>query len=109
MSFIVFGAAYLGFALLHNPVAIAVLFLFYGMYQGVFRAVGKAFAADFVPESLRAGGVGWYSTTVGLFQLLASLIAGLLWDKIGHVAVFYYGVVFSALGSAVLVLLVPKK
>jgi MFS family permease len=109
VSFIIFGAACLGFALLHHPVAIAALFLFYGLYQGVFRAVGKAFAADFVPESLRAGGVGWYSTTVGLCQLLASLVAGLLWDEVGHAAVFYYGVAFSILGSIALVLLVPKN
>src|SRR5881392_1334212 len=50
------------------------LFIFYGLYQGIFRAVGKAFASDFVPEHLRASGVGWYSTTVGLLQLVASVV-----------------------------------
>ena len=62
---------------------------------------------DFVPEHLRASGVGWYSTTVGLLQLVASVVAGLLWDRIGHAAVFYYGAAFAVVGSIGLLLLVP--
>jgi MFS family permease len=70
--------------------------------------VGKAFASDFVPEQLRASGVGWYSTTVGLLQLVASVVAGLLWDRVGHGAVFYYGAFFAVAGSIGLLLLTPK-
>jgi predicted MFS family arabinose efflux permease len=79
------------------------LFAFYGLYQGIFRAVGKAFAADLVPEHLRASGVGWYSTVVGVVQLLASLVAGLLWDRVGHAAVFAYGATFALIGSIALI------
>ena len=85
----IFAGAYLGFALTRNMAVIAVLFVVYGLYQGMFRAVGKALAADLVPAQLRASGVGWYSTTYGLLQLAASLAAGLLWDRIGHESVFY--------------------
>jgi MFS family permease len=106
-SFIIFAIAYLGFALTQNLFLIASLFVFYGLYQGIFRAVGKAFASDFVPEHLRASGVGWYSTTVGVMQLVASLIAGTLWDRVGHESVFIYGAVFAVLGSAALVWLIP--
>jgi MFS family permease len=88
-----------GFALTQNIFLIAALFVYYGLYQGIFRAVGKAFASDFLPDYLRASGVGWYSTTVGLLQLVASVVAGLLWDQIGHTAVFYYGAVFAAVGT----------
>ncbi len=107
-AFAVFLIAYLGFALTHNILVIAALFVFYGMYQGMFRAIGKAFAADLVPEHLRASGVGWYSTTVGLLQLAASLVAGLLWDRIGHTAVFYYGAAFAVIGGIGLLLLFPN-
>src|ERR1039457_2550155 len=105
-SFVIFLIAYLGFALTQNVLLVAALFVFYGLYQGIFRAVGKAFASDFVPEHLRASGVGWYSTTVGLLQLVASVVAGLLWDRIGHAAVFYYGAAFAVVGSIGLLLLV---
>ena len=108
-SFVIFLIAYLGFALTKNIVLVAALFVFYGLYQGIFRAVGKAFASDFVPEHLRASGIGWYSTTVGLLQLVASVVAGLLWDRIGHAAVFYYGAAFAVVGSIGLILLIPAK
>lgn len=108
-SFVIFLIAYLGFALTRNVLLVAALFVFYGLYQGIFRAVGKSFASDFVPEQLRASAVGWYNTTVGLLQLVASVVAGLLWDRIGHAAVFYYGAIFAVVGSIGLLLLIPAK
>jgi MFS family permease len=104
----IFLLSYLGFAITSTFVVISAMFVLYGLYQGIFRAVGKAFASDFVPEPLRASGIGWYSTTVGLLQLLASLVAGILWDRIGHPAVFYYGAVFALLGMVALIALIPN-
>jgi MFS family permease len=109
VSFVIFLVAYLGFALTQNVMVVAVLFGLYGLYEGIFRSVGKAFASDFVPDHLRASGIGWYSTTVGLLQLVASVVAGLLWDRIGHAAVFYYGAAFAVVGSIGLLLLIPSK
>jgi MFS family permease len=107
-SFAIFGVAYLGFALTQNPFLIVALFIFYGLFQGVFRTVGKTLASDFVPQPLRASGIGWYSTTVGVSQLVASVIAGFLWDRIGHTAVFMYGAGTAAAGSWALLACVPK-
>ena len=109
LSFVIFFIAYLGFARIRSVAVIAVLFMFYGLFQGIFRSVGKAFASDFVPARLRASGVGWYSTTVGLLELVASVAAGLLWDRVGHSAVFYYGATFAAAGSIGLLRLIPGK
>jgi MFS family permease len=99
---------YLGFAVTTKIVLLAALFIFYGLYQGIFRAVGKAFASDFVSDPLRASGIGWYSATVGLSQLVASVVGGLFWDRIGHAAVFYYGAAFAALGGIGLCVLIPR-
>ena len=107
-SFIIFMFTYLGFAQAKNVLIFGALFMFYGLYQGIFRAVGKAFASDFVSQNLRASGVGWYSSTVGLLELVASVVAGLLWDRVGHVAVFYYGAVSAFVGSIGLIVLIPK-
>ncbi|WP_297297636.1 MFS transporter [uncultured Methylovirgula sp.] len=106
-SFGVFGLAYLGFALTRQVLLIAGLFVFYGVYQGTFRAVGRAFAADFVPDHLRASGIGWYNTTVGLLQLVASLIAGQLWDHVSQESVFLFGAIFAVAGSLALIVLIP--
>jgi MFS family permease len=109
VSFVIFFATYVGFALTRNAVLIAVLFALYGLYQGIFRSVGKALATDFVPEQLRASGVGWYNTTIGLLGLVASIVAGLLWDHVGRAAVFLYGAVFAVVGSIALLALLPAK
>ena len=108
-AFIVFLIAYLGFARAHSVPVIAVLFVFYGLFQGIFRAVGKAFATDLVPEHSWASGVGWYSTTVGVLQLVASIVAGSLWDRIGHAAVFYYGATFALISCVALLTLMPGR
>jgi MFS family permease len=105
-SYVVFFVAYFGFALTKDVYLIGILFIVYGLYQGIFRTVGKALASDLVPERIRASGIGWYSSTVGILQLVSSVVAGLLWDQIGHAAVFYFGAVFAVVGAAGLLLLV---
>ncbi|PYD68948.1 MFS transporter [Komagataeibacter swingsii] len=108
VSFIVFLIAYLGFAVSRNIMLTAGLFVVYGVYQGIARSVGKALAADLVPTDLRATGIGWYSATTGLLQLVASVIAGELWDRVGHAAVFYNGAIFAVTGIIGLLILLPK-
>ena len=98
LSFIIFFITYLGFARAKSVLLILPLFVFYGLFQGIFRSVGKAFASGLVPEHLRASGVGWYSAMVGLLELVASIVAGLLWDQIDHAAVFYYGASLCRIG-----------
>ena len=103
----IFLVAYIGFALTRSVIVIGMLFVFYGLYQGIFRAVGKALASDYVPATLRASSVGWYNTIVGLSGLIASLVAGILWDHIGHASVFIFGATMAFVGSIALLLLVP--
>ncbi len=109
LVFTIFFFAYFGFARAQHVFLIGTLFVFYGLFQGIFRSVGKSFASDFVPAQLRASGVGWYNTSVGLLGLVANLVAGLLWDRVGHAAVFYYGAVFALLGIVALLVLIPGE
>lgn len=106
-AFLVFIITYLGFAFSSNIFLISFLFILYGSYQGIFRSVGKALASDLVPEQLRASGIGWYNTTIGLSTLFASIIAGQLWDRVGHPAVFLWGATFALAGT--LLLLIFRK
>lgn len=105
----VFLISYLGFALTTNVWLIALLFALYGLHQGVFRTIGKALASDLSPEGLRASGIGWYGATVGLAGLAASGVAGQLWDRVGHTAVFLLGAGSAVVGGFALVLLVPPE
>jgi MFS family permease len=108
LGLVVFVATYVGFGLTRRIELIAMCFVLYGIYQGISRSVGKALAADLVPESIRASGLGWYTATTGLTGLVASLVAGQLWDRIGHTAVFLYGASLGALGLIALLALVPS-
>ncbi len=107
--FLVFIGVYTGFGATVNVVLLGLLFAFYGVFQGVFRAVGKAFATDFVPVELRASGVGWYTTAVGLSGLVASVVGGILWTRLGPPATFFYGAGFGVAGTVALVFLVQER
>jgi MFS family permease len=108
-AYVIFLIAYLGFGLTENIALIAFLFVFYGLYQGISRMASKGLAASFVPEELRASGIGWFNATVGILQLIASLVAGVLWDRVAHAAVFFYGAIFTIIGIAALLALMPSR
>ena len=108
-SFAVAFLAYAGFALAGGVLSAALLFGLYGVFQGLFRTAGKALAVDLAPPELRASGVGWYGATVGVTALVASLAAGLVWDRIGHAAVFWIGAAFALLGGLAVTLLVRDR
>jgi MFS family permease len=109
LSLTIFLLTYIGFGVTRHIVVIACCFVLYGMYQGISRSVGKALAADLVPQSLRASGLGWYTATTGFLGLIASIVAGQLWDRVGHPAVFFYGATFAAVGVIALIGLVPAQ
>jgi len=106
-SIMIFFFTYLGFALTRNIAVIGVLFVFYGLYQGIIRSLGKALASDYVSDSLRASAIGWYNTTLGVCGLVASLLGGWLWDQVGHTTVFLFGAVFAAVGAIACMTLIP--
>lgn len=107
-ALVIFFIALVGFSQGKTLLVMAGLFVLYGVYQGTFRSVGKAFASDFVPGELRASGVGWFNTAVGLSGLIASILAGILYDKAGHPAVFLVAASFVALGAILLATLKQK-
>ncbi|PWT95153.1 MAG: MFS transporter [Bacteroidetes bacterium] len=109
IAFVIFLITYVGFAFSTNILVMGLLFVFYGLFQGIFRSVGKSFAADFVPAHLRASSIGWYSTIVGLSGLIASITGGILWDRVSHSAVFIYGAIVSFLACIVLLIFLPAK
>ncbi len=108
MAMAVFLVTYLAFAAFRSIAIVGPAFVFYGVFQGVFRAVGKSLAADFSPADLKASGLGWYGTAVGLTGLVGSVVAGQLWDRVGHAAVFYYGAAFAVLGAGATLALVRE-
>jgi predicted MFS family arabinose efflux permease len=65
--------------------------------------------ADSAPEPLRATSFGAFWFVSGVAALLASLGAGMLWDRHGPSATFITGAAVAAAALAMLVLLPERK
>lgn len=103
---VVFAAVYGGFSLATETWQVVALFAVYGLYIAATDGVGKAFAVDLVPRDLRATSIGLLGTLTGLAALVASSVAGVLWDAVGPQAPFILGAA-GALVSAGLFALLP--
>jgi predicted MFS family arabinose efflux permease len=60
--------------------------------------------ADTAPVDLRGTAYGFFNLVSGIAILMASVAAGLLWDRLGAAFTFYVGATFAALAWMGLVL-----
>ncbi len=105
-GFFVFGLVYLGFAAATGSAAVWPLFAAYGVTMALTEGVGRAFVSDFAPAERRGTFLGLYHTTIGLTAVVASVLAGVLWDQVGAAAPFALGAA-TGLAAAGLLLFVP--
>ena len=70
----------------------------WGLHMGMTQGLMAALVADAAPAALRGTAFGIFHLASGVALLMASLIAGLLWDRVGPHATFLAGVVFTTLG-----------
>lgn len=82
-GWLLYAAVYLGFAVAEAPWHTAVLYALYGAHYGLSYGTAKALVADLVPAERRGAAYGAYSATVGILDLPASLLAGVLWQGVG--------------------------
>jgi MFS family permease len=87
--------------------ALAALFVLYGVHKAALEPVQKTIAAELAPRAYRASVLGAFQMVIGLAALPASLLAGLLWDKIGRKTPFYVSLGLTA--AAALLLLFVKE
>jgi MFS family permease len=68
----------------------------WGLHMGLTQGVLAALIAATAPERLRGTAFGVFGLIAGLATLIASVLAGLLWDRIGAEATFLAGGAFAA-------------
>jgi MFS family permease len=102
-GFIIYAIVYYGFGVTTSMGAIVALFALYGLYSAATDSIQKAFISDMIDKNKKGTGLGIYNALLGITLLPASLIAGLLYDKINSSVPFYFGAV-TALISAVMML-----
>lgn len=101
LGFLLYAGIYLGLAFAPSPHYVWLLFAIYGLFKGMSEGVQRAYLATLAPEDRKATAFGIYHASVGLALLPASIIGGILWDRIGPSATFIYGAV-AALSAMVL-------
>jgi MFS family permease len=106
LGFILFSLVYYCFAIADSVVTIWVLFAFYGIFMGLTEGVQKAFLATIIPSDFKATAFGIYNTVVGLAMFPASLIGGLLWDRVSPSATFYYGAITAATSALLFIIFI---
>jgi MFS family permease len=110
-----FGVLSMGFALLlmadlflalgGNIGVVLLGAVLWGLHMGLTQGLLSALVADTAPPELRGTAFGMFNLVTGLAMLMASVIAGSLWDNIGPRGTFLAGALFTAAALAVLPLL----
>jgi len=93
---VLFVIVYTGFAVNHNMIIFIVLFFLYGLYAAATDSVSKAWISNIAPKSETATAIGTYMGFQSITTLVASSIAGLLWDQYGAVVAFMVTAVVTA-------------
>ena len=74
----------------------------WGLHMGFSQGTLATLVADTTPAALKGTAFGVFNLVSGLALLLASVIAGWLWQAYGAAMAFYAGAVFSALSLLLL-------
>lgn len=80
----------------------------WGIHMGMTQGLLASMVAATAPADLRGTAFGFFNLISGVGLLLASLVAGLLWDQLGAAFTFYAGAGFALL-TLIGVLIFPRK
>jgi len=69
------------------------------VHMGITQGLLARMVADVTPADLRGTAYGFFNLVSGLAMLVASVLAGLLWDKLGAAFTFYAGAVFCMIAA----------
>lgn len=106
LGFMLFAGLYFGFAVADSAASIWILFGLYGVFMGLTEGIQKGFLATIIPPDFKATAFGVYATFVGLAALPASLIGGILWDRISPAATFYFGSATATVAAVLFMVLI---
>jgi MFS family permease len=78
--------------------------VFWGLHMGLTQGLLATLVADTAPVELRGTAYGIFNLVAGVTMLVASVVAGSLWDFYGPTATFVAGAAFAAAALAGLLL-----
>ena len=98
-GYLVYSFVYYFFGRFNSLNIFIFLFVLYGLYSALVDGNQRALISDIVSKELKGTGYGLYHAVLGITLLPASLIAGLLYDKVNSSAPFYFGSLMALIAS----------
>ena len=80
-----------------GPLLVMVGVAIWGLHMGFTQGILSTLVADSAPAHLRGTAYGVFALVCGVATLIGSVVAGIVWDKIGVAPVFLIGAGFSVL------------
>jgi MFS family permease len=81
----------------------------WGLHMGLSQGLLAALVADAAPMERRGTAFGLFNLISGIVLLLASVIAGGIWDRLGAAATFYAGAGFAGFALLGLLLQIQER
>lgn len=103
LGFLIYALVYYFFGKFNNINVFFFLFILYGFYSALTDGNQKAMISDLVSADLKGTGFGLYHAVLGITLLPASLIAGILYDKVNANAPFYFGAAMALLATLMMI------
>ncbi|GAB1454607.1 MFS transporter [Draconibacterium sp.] len=104
LGFLVYAIVYYFFGRFNSINIFIFLFMLYGFYSALTDGSQKAMISDIVSKDLTGTGFGIYHAVLGITLLPASLIAGLLYDKVNSNAPFYFGSAMALIATILMII-----
>lgn len=95
LGLVVLIAADLVLAVSDHWTTVLVGVALWGLHMGMTQGLLATMVANTAPGDLRGTAFGFFNLVSGIAMLMASVVAGLLWDQWGASFTFYMGAAFS--------------
>ncbi len=104
LGFLVYSVVYYLFGRFNSINVFIFLFILYGLYSALTDTSQKEMISYFVSKDLKGTGFGLYHAILGITLLPASLIAGVLYDKVNSNAPFYFGSFMALIATFLMII-----
>jgi len=110
IGYLLFGLMCLGFAFAATNIQAWILFVVFGLSVAIIETIPRAMVPGMITDDVKGTAYGFYHMLIGVMDLPASFIAGLLWDSLGTpVYAFGYGAILAIIASFLLLIFIPKS
>ena len=108
-GFLIYAIVYYGFGVTTSIGTIVALFALYGLYSAATDGIQKAFISDMIDINKQGTGLGIFNALLGITLLPASLIAGILYDKVNSRIPFYFGAATAVISTILMLIFIRTQ